>query len=193
MQKVDELAPLLELLRLHPPRTVVEIGTARGGSLYAWCRVARPDALVVSIDLPGGAFGGGYGEEELPRLSSYARRRQELAFLMADSHQEATRADLVRLLDGRRIDFLMIDGDHSYEGVRLDFEMYAPLVGDGGLVAFHDVLPHPERPDCEVDRFWHEVRGAYPSREFLQPDHSIGFGQWGGIGVLELAGGVHTS
>ena len=33
------------------------------------------------------------------------------------------------------IDFLFLDGDHSYEGVRRDFENYAPLVRPGGIVA----------------------------------------------------------
>jgi hypothetical protein len=44
MQKARELAPLIGLLQRRPPRIVVEIGTARGGTFFAWCRVARSDA-----------------------------------------------------------------------------------------------------------------------------------------------------
>src|SRR5207247_1912014 len=77
--------------------------------------------------------------------------------------------------------FLMIDGDHTYEGVRQDFEMYAPLVGDGSPIAFHDILPHPEDSLCEVDRFWNEIRSGYRHVEFIDVPPGA---QYGGIGVL---------
>ncbi|MGA2119890.1 MAG: hypothetical protein ABSH56_34745, partial [Bryobacteraceae bacterium] len=54
IQIEEELASLVEDVRRLDPRTVVEIGTSMGGTLYLWTRVARPDAVIVSIDLPGG-------------------------------------------------------------------------------------------------------------------------------------------
>src|SRR5204862_237941 len=71
MQKVRELAPLIGLLQRRGPRVVVEIGTARGGTFFVWCRVARPDAVIVSIDLPGGRFGGGYASEDISVFQRY--------------------------------------------------------------------------------------------------------------------------
>ena len=60
LQSRMELEGLLgEVARLRPS-TVVEIGTASGGTLFMLTRVASTDATIVSIDLPGGAFGGGY-------------------------------------------------------------------------------------------------------------------------------------
>jgi hypothetical protein len=44
MQKLRELAPLIALLRRRPLTVIVEIGTARGGTFYAWCKLAEPDA-----------------------------------------------------------------------------------------------------------------------------------------------------
>lgn len=38
------------------------------------------------------------------------------------------------------LDILMIDGDHSYEGVKADLENYAPLVRVGGKIIMHDVV-----------------------------------------------------
>lgn len=38
----------------------------------------------------------------------------------------------------RPIEFLWIDGDHSYDGAKTDFDFYSPFVVDGGLIAFHD-------------------------------------------------------
>jgi len=46
-------------------------------------------------------------------------------------------------LNGEPLDFLFIDGDHTYEGVKRDFEMYSPLVRNGGIIAFHDIVKHP--------------------------------------------------
>jgi len=186
-QKTEELRGLIGLLKRHRPLDcVVEIGTASGGTFFAWCQLAEPDAKLVSIDLPGGRFGGGYSQQHVDRLRAYARPGQDTHFLRADSHADATRRELERVLAGTEIDFLMIDGDHSYLGVRADFQMYAPLVRAGGLVAFHDVLHHERVPGCQVDRFWHSVRAAYPHWEFLVPDHDAGWGSWGGIGVVKV-------
>jgi predicted O-methyltransferase YrrM len=44
------------------------------------------------------------------------------------------------LLKGSEGDFLFIDGDHTYQGVKQDFQMYSPLVKKGGIVAFHDIV-----------------------------------------------------
>src|ERR1700722_14200166 len=76
VQKTTELSSLLQVVRAASPRVVVEIGTADGGTLYAFCKVAREGALLVSIDLPGGDFGGGYADAAIPRMRSFARKGQ---------------------------------------------------------------------------------------------------------------------
>lgn len=183
-QKISELTPLVRLLQSRRLDTVVEIGTARGGTFATWCSLAEPDAVLVSIDLPGGAYGGGYSEQDAERFSGYARSRQQVHFLRDDSHAESTRAALAMILDGRSVDFLMIDGDHTYEGVRADYEMYSPFLAEGGLVAFHDILPHPQVPSCRVDQLWEELKATNEHLEFTDPEDDRGWGQWGGIGVL---------
>jgi predicted O-methyltransferase YrrM len=184
MQKVAEFAPLLALLAQRRPRAVIEIGTYRGGSFYALCEVADPHATLISIDLPDGLFGGGYTEEELGSMRGYGLGTQSLHFIPSDSHDVSTCDAVVKLLDGRPVDFLMIDGDHRYDGVRRDFELYSPLIGNGGLIAFHDILPHPRAPLCEVDTFWNEIKGRYRYLEIVDPREDWGNGQWGGIGVI---------
>ena len=183
IQKVTELAPALAYLRRRNLRTVVEIGTFLGGTLWGWCQIAAPDAVLVSIDLPSAMT-----DLPLPpvgELEQFARDRQQLRFLRSDSQDPATRDELRKILGDRSIDLLMIDGDHSYDAVKTDFELYSPLVAPGGLVAFHDILTHVER-DAEVDRFWRELRERHPHVEFTDPGDDWGFGVWGGIGVLEL-------
>jgi cephalosporin hydroxylase len=185
MQSRQEIRALLELVAAERPRVVLEIGTARGGTLFLWTRVTAPDALLVSVDLPDGDFGGGYPEWRAPLYRAFARDEQRIELLRADSHAEATR-DLVReQLGGRDVDFLFIDGDHTYDGVARDFDLYAPLVRPGGLVALHDIVPQGDSEALlvgEVPQFWAELRERHDVKELVEDWQQGCFG----IGVVQL-------
>jgi predicted O-methyltransferase YrrM len=184
-QKLGEFAGLVALVMKRRPRTVVEIGTLHGGTLWAWSRAAASGAMIVSIDLPGGRFGGGYRAELSTSLRRFARRGQRIELIRGDSHDPSTLAQAREVLRDRRVDFLFIDGDHSYEGVRTDFELYRQLLADDGLVAFHDVIPNPRYLDSEVDLLWRElVAAGHRHVEFVDRTGQTGHGDWGGIGVL---------
>lgn len=187
-QKLAEFAPLVATVASRRPTSVVEIGSLQGGTLFAWCQAAAPTATLVSIDLPGGAFGGGYQEDRSVVLRGYAQRGQALHLLRMDSHAPATLQTVGDVLDGRQVEFLMVDGDHTYDGVRRDFELYSPLMAPGGLIAFHDVLPHPGDPQCEVDRLWDELKRDFEHCELLDARNVAWRGQWGGIGLLTWPG-----
>jgi predicted O-methyltransferase YrrM len=185
-QKITELSPLISLLKKRKLKTIVEIGTERGGTLYAWCKIAQPDAMIISIDLPGGAFGGGYSLSDVKKFRKYKRKNQTLYFLRKDSHKQATKKELMKKLNGQKIDFLMIDGDHRYTGVKKDWQLYAPLVKQNGLIALHDILFHPKVPECKVDKLWKEIKTNYKHREFIDRGDDRGWGQWGGMGIIWL-------
>ena len=180
LQSRTELEALLgEVARLRPA-TVVEIGTASGGTLFMLTRAAADDATFVSIDLPGGAFGGGYPQWRAPLYRSFAKSGQRVHLLRRDSHDPSTLEALRDVLGGRKVDFLLIDGDHTYEGVKKDFEMYRSLVRPGGMIGFHDIVPHSKESGCEVNRFWNEIRESFDSAEFVENWRS----RFGGIGLL---------
>jgi predicted O-methyltransferase YrrM len=187
-QKITELLPLLSLLKRRKLRTLVEIGTAQGGTFYAWCKIAEPGALIVSIDLPHGPFGGGYTLKDIKKFRKYKRKDQKLHFLRKDSHRQKTKRELIKILHDRKIDFLFIDGDHRYAGVRRDFQLYSPLVKENGLIVFHDILFHPRVRNCKVDKFWNEVKNRFKYVEYIDREDDRGWGQWGGIGVIRYAG-----
>jgi hypothetical protein len=44
-----------------------------------------------------------------------------------------------------KIDFLFIDGDHSYEGVKKDFELYSKIISDNGTIVLHDTDKNYEK------------------------------------------------
>ena len=65
----EEIAELLRILKSLNPRTCLEIGTAGGGTLFLFAQVASPDATLISIDLPGGPFGGAIRLGRYPSIS----------------------------------------------------------------------------------------------------------------------------
>jgi predicted O-methyltransferase YrrM len=166
-QNMLELLGLVTVLRARELERVCEIGTFKGGTLYIWCQLAAPGAHLLSIDLPGGAFGGGYSERSLPFFKSFCRPGQVLHCLRGSSHDASTRAQFQHALAGADLDFLFIDGDHSYAGVQQDFEFYSRFVKRGGLIAFHDIVPREAQPDIQVHRFWNELKTRHRHEEFV--------------------------
>jgi predicted O-methyltransferase YrrM len=114
-------------------------------------------------------------------VKSFSKKRV-IDLIRADSHSKETVLKLRKALKGQGVDFLFIDGDHTYEGVRKDFEMYFPFVRKGGIVAFHDVIQHDLKAGCHVDKFWHEIKQKYENEEFVEDKNQ----HWAGIGVLYI-------
>ena len=165
LQVRDEILELLRIVDGINPKVIIEIGTANGGTLFLFSRIASEDATIISVDLPGGMFTskyikfsgyGGYPKWRIPLYKSFALVNQNLHLIKADSHNQATLEEVKGLLNGKNVDFLFIDGDHSYEGVKKDFEMYSPLVKDGGIIAFHDIISA-----CDISKFWSEIKEDY--------------------------------
>ena len=74
-----------------------------------------------------------------------------------------------KILSGKQIDLLFVDGDHSYKGVKSDFEKFLPLVTENGIIAFHDICAdHNSRFGKNtsnfsggVPQFWKEIKDHY--------------------------------
>jgi cephalosporin hydroxylase len=178
----SEILQLAALLEQHRPRTVVEIGTAHGGTLFLWCALAHPEATIVSIDLPGGIHGGGYPYWKTWIYRRFSTASQKLHLLRGDSQAPEMMEKLKTVLPDGKVDFLFIDGNHTYDGVKVDFQNYSPLVAKGGIVVFHDICTIPPEINCQVDEFWKEIKNNYRNVEFIEnPDQGKC-----GIGVIFL-------
>jgi predicted O-methyltransferase YrrM len=181
-QQREEIRWLFELVRAERPQAVLEIGLDEGGTLFLWTRAAAPDARIVSVDTrPAGRFGMRSPFPLSRRAFAHSQQRVDLV-MPADSHDPATRARVESLLGGRAVDFLFIDGDHSREGVWADFELYAPLVRPGGLVAFHDVSENTYPAVEGVMQFWREF-----TRDHETEERVLGSEPGFGIGVYRVA------
>jgi predicted O-methyltransferase YrrM len=187
MQKADELKALMELALNSPHETILEVGSGHGGTLWAWSHLPN-NKTVISVDLPGGAFGGGFTDEDKERIENWMDPTKNTFLCAADSHDPQTYKDVLETLeevgDGR-VDILFIDAGHTYDDVKQDFEMYSGLVKPGGFICFHDIEDHSTtNPACKVDEFWKEVvtwagENGKKVSEFKSEPHT-----WGGIGVI---------
>jgi len=176
MQLRKEIRGLATLVAEQEPETILEIGTADGGTFYVWSRFIDSCDTLVSLDLPGGDFGGGYEANKIDLYSQFDDDK-EMAFIRDNSHDEAVYERVAEAV-GSNIDFLFIDGDHTYEGVKQDFEMYSQLVSEGGLIALHDIVN--DNDDIKVPQFWDELEAKYNTEKFVDLPY------WGGIGVVKL-------
>ena len=117
----------------------------------------------------------------VPFYQAFVKPKQNLHLIRADSHSEKTLKEVQKIFQKEPLDFLFIDGDHSYEGVKRDFELYSPLVKEGGLIGLHDILPRQDLPNIQVERFWKEIKDQYKSREIIGAE---GTGRTFGYGLV---------
>ncbi len=157
MMPPEQLLSIYRLAATWPVEgAIVELGAWVGlttAYLATACRV-RGRGMVYAVDTFEATREGN------TRYRSIARFGRSTLSAFRSQIQRAGVEDLVEPLvgytnqvvhryPGGPIRFLLIDGDHSYEGVRDDFELWSPLVAPGGLIVFHDYL----MPDAEVGRF----------------------------------------
>ena len=183
IQVRSEILELLTILDRTRPRSILEIGTANGGTLFLFTRIASEDAGIVSIDLPGGRYGGGYPRWKIPLYKSFALPGQAIHLIRADSHNRTTLEKTKAVLGDNGVDFLFIDGDHTYDGVKKDFEMYSTLVKKNGIIAFHDIVSSPSMTGCEVITYWNEIKSGYEHAEVVEDWNQGG----AGIGLIKNA------
>lgn len=191
VQKISELSNMLRLADQQPLNTVVEVGSAKGGTFWALAQLAADDALMASIDIPGGSpidVRNGqdvYGDRDRERFRRLVKETQRCRLIDADSQKLSTMEMLADTLGPRKIDLLFIDADHRLDGVTRDFNLYSPLVKEGGLIVFHDMIPQND-PRSGVHVLWQKLKKRYTNTwEFIGKD-AWGQGHWGGIGVIRV-------
>jgi glycosyltransferase involved in cell wall biosynthesis/SAM-dependent methyltransferase len=159
------------IIRVAAPRVIVELGTHCGVSYSAFCEAVARDGLdtrCFAVDTwQGDEQAGFYGEDVYADFRRFHDARygafSELLRCTFD-------AALPYLPDGS-IDLLHIDGLHTYDAVRHDYECWLPKLSDRAVVLLHDI--NVRERDFGVWRLWDELRARYAAFEFLH-GHGLG-------------------
>ena len=175
IQKRSEIMALASAVAELKPSNILEIGTARAGSLFIWSQLASNK--VVSCDLLDPSVRRPLYEAFPPPASCC-----KVTHLSGDSHSAEFRKKVEEQLAGEPVDFLFIDGDHTEKGVEQDYNDYKHLVRPGGLIAFHDVIEKQALPTNQVYYFWKRLKPTVNAEEFIDDPAQTGFG----IGIVRV-------
>lgn len=185
-QNIKEFEILLDEYKSLGAERFMEIGSLYGWSLRHFINYSKEGSLGISIDLPVRNFVGP-GDRRVEKQEYnyknvwpvWAKEKKCKLYLIPDSSLSQLTLDKVKeILQDKKLDFLFIDGDHRYEAIKSDFEMYSPLVRTGGIVGFHDI---GENEEGGGRRFWNEIKLNFKHKEILKDKNNEK-----GIGILYI-------
>ncbi len=153
------------------PKTFVELGMHAGNSYFAFCQAVKElkkETKCFAVDTwCGDKQAGYYGEDVYQSVKRHNRKNYvDFSRLIRSTFDDA----LAQFDDGT-VDLLHIDGLHTYEAVKHDFESWSPKLSDQGVVLFHDVCVRDN--DFGVYKLWDEIKNNYPAFLF---EHAYGLG-----------------
>lgn len=176
MQVYEEILTLMTWLNGFKPHNILEIGTM--GSTF-WLISKLSTGKKVSLDI-----------EPRDSIIHHFMYGEEWKFFVGNSQTMETFEKVKDFCP--QYDFIFIDGDHTYDGVKKDFELYKNLLSPRGVIAFHDIDPDHIFADSyagQVYKFWQDldegtkiniVCKKSSGKIKLNGQHSQGFG---GIGL----------
>jgi O-antigen biosynthesis protein len=158
------------LIEMLYPRALVELGTQHGVSYCAFCQA------IAELKLPtrcyavdtwlGDVHSNYYKESVYLDLQKHHRRYETFSTLLRMTFDQA----LPHVRDAS-VDLLHIDGLHTYDAVKTDYETWLPKLSDRAVVLFHDTVEHQR--DFGVYRLWVELSPNFSSFNF---EHGHGLG-----------------
>lgn len=180
MQVKEETVQLMDLLAKEKIKNFMEVGIADGMTFYLWSALSEDSALKVGIDFPNGGWGIRRSYTEMAAVKQRLLSISPNTYILfGNSHDKNVKDWAEKTIGDEKLDFLFIDGDHSYEGAKQDYDFYSKFVKKGGLIALHDIKNTKTHKDtgCFVWKLWNELSGD--KIEFLS-DSS----EFAGIGVI---------
>ncbi len=166
-------APLAFLLvEVLKPKIIVELGTHVGYSYNALCQAVKKLKLntkCYAVDTwVGDKHSSFYDESVYIKLKKYQDENyKDFSTLLKMTFDEA-----VNKFDNGSIDLLHIDGLHTYEAVKHDFETWLSKMSNRGVVLFHDT--EVREADFGVYRFFDDITSNYKKYFNFKHGHGLG-------------------
>ena len=160
------------LIHAFKPNLFVELGTHTGNSYFAFCQAVKKynvKTQCFAVDTwQGDEHAGLYTQSVYDEVNAYHEEHYSaFSQLLRMTFDEA-----LSNFDDASVDLLHIDGLHTYEAVKHDFESWLPKLAPGAIVLFHDTQVKDR--DFGVWKLWSELSSIYPNHlEFV---HSNGLG-----------------
>lgn len=172
-----ELRSFIALLRKHGVRRYCEIGSREGDTFHEIMTSLPAGSVGLACDLPGGLWGKVTTRFKLERAVSDLVR---LGYPACTFFGDSTEPESVAFVkEAGPFDAILLDGDHTYEGVSKDWRLYG---GMAPIVAFHDIVGDGQAEKVhgnpvEVPRLWAEVKASGARTiEFIAPGSKMGIG-----------------
>lgn len=164
------------------PKVFVELGTHSGNSYFSFCQAVRDKGLMTrcyAVDTwKGDEQAGFYGDHVYELVNGH----NESQYKSFSTLYRMTFDEALAKFQDQSVDLLHIDGLHTYEAVRHDFETWFPKLAPGALVLSHDIkVTHGE---FGVWKFWAELKEKYPQNFEFRHSH--------GLGVIRLPGSTRA-
>lgn len=158
------------------PKIFVELGTHTGNSYFSFCQSVFEASILTkcfAVDTwQGDEHAGQYSDAVFESVNTYNNERYALFSKLL----RMTFDDALASFADQSIELLHIDGLHTYEAVKHDFESWLPKLAPGAVVVFHDT--NVRERNFGVWKLWEELQLIYPNN--LEFTHSYG------LGVLQL-------
>ncbi|MEE7493074.1 class I SAM-dependent methyltransferase [Methylobacterium oryzae] len=159
------------IIEASRPNLVVELGTHNGVSYFSFCNSIKKlgiNSRAVAIDSwEGDSQAGFYDNSVYDSVVDFNNSH----FTDFSTLKRGLFDDFVDEFENESIDLLHIDGLHTYEAVRHDYETWMPKLSDRAIILFHDT--NVRKNDFGVWKFWEEIRQKRPGFNFL---HAAGLG-----------------
>ncbi len=157
------------LIRAMKPNLFVELGTHFGVSYFNMCdEISRVNygGKAFAIDNWIGDKHSGFYSNEVFEIVQEENKKYEFSTLLRMQFHDALNS-----FENESIDLLHIDGEHTFESVSQDFELWLPKMKSDGVILVHDIGVF--REDFGVWKFWDQVKQKYKTFETF---HSFGLG-----------------
>ncbi len=160
------------LIETLAPGIFVELGTHTGNSFFTFCQAVVQSGVQTrcyAVDTwQGDEHAGEYDESIFNRVNAHQQQHyREFSRLLRMRFEDA-----LKYFSNGSISLLHVDGLHTYEAVKADFESWLPKLAPGAVVLFHDT--NVRERNFGVWKLWEELKVTYPRNlEFV---HSHGLG-----------------